>query len=65
MRAKKAEKYNELKDKKNTEEYEAWFLRYRPTDSKNINENEKTDKKITRRKTNKKRKTKKRKGFFF
>jgi hypothetical protein len=67
MRAKKAEKYNELKDKKKTEEYEAWFLRYRPTDSKNINETEKTTKshKITKRKTNKKRKTKKRKGFFF
>jgi hypothetical protein len=65
MRAKKAEKYNELKDKKNTEEYDAWFLRYRPSDSKNLNENKKTDKKITRRKTNKKRKTKKRKGFFF
>jgi hypothetical protein len=67
MRAKKAEKYNELKDKKKTEEYEAWFLRYRPTDSKNINETEKTAKshKITKRKINKKRKTKKRKGFFF
>jgi hypothetical protein len=67
MRSKKSEKYNELKDKKKTDEYEAWFLRYRPTDSKNINENEKTSKthKITKRKINKKGKTKKRKGFFF
>ena len=34
MRAEKAEKFKELKDKKNTPEYDAWFLRYRPTDTK-------------------------------
>jgi hypothetical protein len=34
MRAEKAEKFKELKDKKNTAEYDAWFLRYRPTDTK-------------------------------
>ena len=33
MRAIKTEKYNELKSKPNTEEYEEWFLRYRPVDS--------------------------------
>jgi hypothetical protein len=67
MRAEKAEKYNELKDKKKSEEYEEWFLRYRPTDNKNINENKKTKKnnKKTRQKINKNKKTKKRKGFFF
>jgi len=30
MRAKKAEKFKELKDKKGTKEYEEWFLNYRP-----------------------------------
>jgi hypothetical protein len=34
MRAEKAEKFKELKDKKGTAEYDSWFLRYRPTDSK-------------------------------
>jgi hypothetical protein len=66
MRAEKAEKYNELKDNKKSKEYEEWFLRYRPTDDKNIN-NEKIDKqhKKTKRKMNKRRKTKKNKGIFF
>lgn len=32
MRAIKTEKYNELKNKPNSEEYEEWFLRYRPVD---------------------------------
>jgi len=30
MRAKKAEKFKELKDKKGTKEYNEWFLNYRP-----------------------------------
>jgi hypothetical protein len=34
MRAEKAEKFKELKDKKGTAEYDMWFLRYRPTDTK-------------------------------
>ena len=34
MRAEKAEKYTELKGKKNDKEYEEWFLRYRPLDEK-------------------------------
>jgi hypothetical protein len=34
MRAEKAEKFKELKDKKKTPEYDSWFLRYRPTDTK-------------------------------
>jgi hypothetical protein len=34
MRAIKTEKYNELKSKPTTEEYEEWFLRYRPLDNK-------------------------------
>jgi len=32
MRAHKSEKYKELKEKKNTLEYEEYFLRYRPSD---------------------------------
>ena len=64
MRAEKADKFNELKNKKG-EEYEEWFLRYRPTDSK-------TNKPITsknannnKRKPKSKSKTKKKRGFFF
>lgn len=30
MRAKKAEKYKELKDKKNNKEFDEWFLNYKP-----------------------------------
>jgi len=73
MRAEKAEKYTELKGKKNDPEYEEWFLRYRPLDTKNeddsnSNSNSKTGKsKKTRSNKNKKRRTKtrKRKGIFF
>ena len=66
MRAEKAEKYNELKEKRKSEEYEAWFLRYRPTDGKNIEKPTSKPKTTTKRKTNKNKKTKKRKlGIFF
>ena len=73
MRAEKAEKYNELKDKKTSAEYEEWFLRYRPLDKeenseKNIktnkNKNNKTNKNNKNNKTNK-NKTRKQKGTFF
>ena len=57
MRAEKAEKYNELKDKKTSSEYEEWFLRYRPLDKEeNSEENIKTNKNKTN-KTNKNNKT--------
>jgi hypothetical protein len=62
MRAEKTEKFAELKDKKKTPEYDAWFLRYRPLDAKDTTS--KKTKKTKRTKT-KKRKTKKRKGLFF
>ena len=68
MRAEKAEKFNELKDKKISNEYEEWFLRYRPSDlKKSVNDkNDKNDKsKKTKRNKQKKRQTKKRKGIFF
>ena len=32
MRAEKSEKFKELKDKRNTKEFEEWFLTYRPID---------------------------------
>jgi hypothetical protein len=63
MRAEKAEKYNELKDKKNSEEYEEWFLRYRPSDKKEHSSKDLPKK--TRRNKKKRRQTKKRRGIFF
>lgn len=61
MRAHKAEKYLELKDKQDDPEYEEWFLRYRPLDKTKENSLKKTKSNKSNRK---KRKTKKRKGFF-
>ena len=52
MRAEKAEKFKELKDKKGTPEYDSWFLRYRPTDTKK-DEEEEEDKKGRKGKTEK------------
>jgi len=40
MRAEKAEKFVTLKDKKGTEEYDEWFLRYRPFEATNEKEDE-------------------------
>lgn len=65
MRAEKAEKFNELKDKKNSEEYEEWFLRYRPTEFKKSDDEPKYKNKKTKRNKPKKKQTKKRKGIFF
>lgn len=76
MRAEKAEKFVELKEKKGTDEYEEWFLRYRPIDNSDADKKgEKKRNKKTRRnqhvfnkpkslrKNNKSKKRKK--GFFF
>ena len=80
MRAEKAEKFVELKEKKGSPEYEEWFLRYRPIDNsdtdkntnknKNKNNNKKTQKnKSVFNKTKSLRKNnkskKRKKGFFF
>ena len=63
MRAEKTEKFAELKDKKNSPEYEEWFLRYRPLDEKESNPSKKSKTKKTISKTLKKRKSKtKKKG---
>jgi hypothetical protein len=63
MRAKKSDKFIELKNKQNSAEYEEYFLRYRPLDKKN----EKNVKplKNTRKNNHKSRKTKKKRGLFF
>jgi len=69
MRSLKAEKFAELKGKRNDPEYEEWFLRYRPVDKKldkeEKKEKEEREKKKTKSIRKKKNKTKKRKGFFF
>ena len=71
MRAQKAAKYLELKDKKNTAEYDEWFLRYRPGDGSinKKNQQKTTKKQNTKKKTNKtktnKTKTNKKKFIFF
>ena len=72
MRNTKSEKYKELKNKRNTKEYESWFLRYVPfeeneskKENKNRKENEskrESKKKTQKRKSSNKRKTKK--NFF-
>jgi hypothetical protein len=75
MRAEKAEKFKELKDKKGTAEYDSWFLRYRPTDTKKEGKedakedakevDDSSSKPKTKSKRKRTKKTKKRKGFFF
>ena len=54
MRAEKAEKFIELKTKKNSPEYEEWFLRYRPLD--NTKDNDTKDNNTNKKKTNNKSK---------
>ena len=61
MRAEKAAKFRELKDKKGTREYEEWFLSYRPGNSSG----KKNRKNSTNKKQVKKNKTKKNKNFLF
>lgn len=63
MRAEKAKKFVELKDKHNDPEYEEWFLRYRPFDNISKNKLKKNDKSKKKNKSKKINKTKK-KGFF-
>ena len=60
MRAEKAKKFEELKDKRGTREYEEYFLRYRPVDKDgNITKNgNKNKNKTQKNKTQKRKKTK-------
>lgn len=66
MRAKKAEKFKELKNNKKSPEYDEYFLRYRPTD-KLTNKEDAQTKPIQNIKINSKnkKKTKKNKKSFF
>ena len=60
LRAEKAEKFKELKNKKGTKEYNEWFLNYRPEDklqTKNGNKNENTGKSVKSEKIKKPKKT--------
>ena len=61
MRNTKAQKYKELKDKRNTKEYESWFLRYIPFEEKINNKERKSKKNKTKKHKTKKHKTKKNK----
>jgi len=61
MRAEKAAKFRELKEKKGTREYDEWFLSYRPGNSSGKNNR----KNSTNKKRVKKNKTKKNKNFLF
>ena len=67
MKNEKSGKFKELKNKKNTKEYESWFLRYLPYETQLEKEsnkkykNKKSNKKTKRRKS--KTKTKTRKNF--
>ena len=72
MRAEKALKFRELKEKKGTKEYDEWFLSYRPDGStENPGRKNKTIKKSrtirnsTTTKKNKTRTNKKNNSFFF
>jgi hypothetical protein len=64
MRAEKAKKYIELKNKPTDPEYEDWFLRYRPTDGKHIPGKKSKNINKTKKVSSKKTKTKKKKGLF-
>jgi hypothetical protein len=62
-RAHKAEKYKELKEKGNKEEFQKWFLNYKPDDTNKIKENSNQKKiKTKKSKTSKASKIKKNKG---
>jgi hypothetical protein len=45
IRSHKAEKYKELKEKGNKEEFQEWFLNYKPDNFKNANKNDKKENK--------------------
>jgi hypothetical protein len=74
LRAEKAEKYSELKDKRGKPEFDEWFLRYRPQDTikkdsvKNDKKNKTTNSKTTKNKTTNYKTTKnknKKRGWFY
>jgi len=62
MRAEKAAKYKELKEKKNQKEFEEWFLNYMPSDAKNKKQKKTASKSKAKTKAKSKKSTKS--GFF-
>lgn len=58
IRAEKAAKFQELKDKRNTREYEEWFLRYNPGQKQKTIEKRQIVRRKTVKKTQKTQKTK-------
>uniref|UniRef100_A0A6C0BU29 Uncharacterized protein n=1 Tax=viral metagenome TaxID=1070528 RepID=A0A6C0BU29_9ZZZZ len=50
MRAEKVEKYKELKDKKGTEEYDKYFLKYSPYEAAIVRKERKMTRKISQKK---------------
>ena len=67
LRAEKANKFKELKNKKGTKEYNEWFLNYRPEDNikKNTNSNKNTTKSYKIKKTIKNNSKPKKKNYTF
>jgi hypothetical protein len=61
IRAEKAAKFMELKDAKNSKEYEEWFLRYRPAETKKSKEDKSKTKSMKKKKASKKKVPKKEK----
>ena len=58
MRAEKAEKFKELKSKRNSREFERWFLRYVPLQLDESREDSSKSKEVTPSKKTVKKKTK-------
>jgi len=65
IRAQKSEKYMELKDKKGTREYEAFFLRYRPADDKKPKATKKQSSKTVKKKQRREKTKKRGRGGLF
>ena len=72
IRAEKTERFQELKSKRGTEEYDRYFLRYIPSEKdkkeskdKKAKQTKKNDKRRTQKKGKKQQKTKNKRGKFF
>jgi hypothetical protein len=61
IRAKKADKFKELRNKKNSKEYEEWFLRYNPGERKSAENRDQSVvvKEVVQEETNPNKKSKK------
>ena len=59
MRSEKMKMYEQLKNKRDTKEYEEWFLKYRPLDNKSTKKAVKKTRKAVRKQAKKTQKKKK------